>query len=83
MLISVGAVLEARDRVSATFRTYSDSRLSRQQLSRFERRGATALQRNRRAVERQAKDVRDSVESRANDVQSRANGVVERVLSLS
>jgi hypothetical protein len=83
MLISVGAVLEARDRVSATFRTYSDSRLSRQQLNRFERRGATALQRNRRAVERQAKDVRDSVESRANDVQSRANGVVERVLSLS
>ena len=63
MLISVGAALEARDRVTATFRTYSDSRLSREQLNRFERRGATALQGNRRAVERQAKEVRDSVES--------------------
>jgi hypothetical protein len=83
MLISIGAALEARDRVTATFRTYRDGRLSRQQLNRIERRGATALRRNRRAVERQAKDVRESVESRANDVHSRANGAVERVLSLS
>jgi hypothetical protein len=83
MLIPVGAALEARDRLTATVRTYTDSRLTRQQLNRFERRGATALRRNRRAVERQAKDVRDSVESRANDVQSSANDVVERVLSLA
>ena len=83
ILIPVGAALEARDRVAATIRTYSDSRLARQQLNRFERRGATVLRRKRRAVERQAKDVRDSVESRANGVQSRANDVVEHVLSLS
>lgn len=83
ILIPVGAALEARDRVAATVRTYSDSRLARQQLNRFERRGATALRRNRRAVERQAKDVRDSVGSRANGFQSRANEVVEHVLSLS
>jgi uncharacterized protein YfcZ (UPF0381/DUF406 family) len=83
ILIPVGAVLEARDRVAETIRTYSDSRLAGQQLNRFERRGATALRRNRRAVERQAEDVRDSVESRANGVQSRANDLVERVLSLS
>jgi hypothetical protein len=83
ILIPVGATLEARDRVAATIRTYSDSRLARQQLNRFERRGATVLRRKRRAVERQAKDVRDSVESRATGVQSRANDVVEHVLSLS
>jgi hypothetical protein len=83
VLIPVGATLEARDRVAATIRTYSDSRLARQQLNRFERRGATVLRRKRRAIDRQAKDVRDSVEGRANGVQSRANDVVERVLSLS
>lgn len=83
ILVPVGAALEARDRIAATVRTYSDSRLTRQQLNRFERRGATALGRKRRAVERQAKDVRESVESRANGVQSRANDVVEHVLSVS
>jgi hypothetical protein len=81
--IPVGAALEARDRVNATVRTYSDSRLTRQQLNRFERRGATALRRNRRAVGRQAKNVRDNVETRATEVQSSANGVVDRVLSLA
>ena len=83
VLIPVGAVLEARDRVAAIIRTYSDSRLARQQLNRFERRGATVLRRKRWAVERQAEDVRGSVESRANGVQSRANDLVERVLSIS
>jgi len=83
ILIPVGAALEARDRIAATIRTYSDSRLARQQLNRFERRGATVLQRKRRAVERQAEDVRDSVGSRANSVQSRTNDLVERVLSIS
>jgi uncharacterized membrane protein len=65
-----GAALEARDRVTATVRTYSDSQLTRQH--RFERRGVTALRRNRRAVERQARDVRHSVESGANEMQSSA-----------
>jgi len=83
VLIPVGAALEARDRVNATVRTYSDRRHTRQQLNRFERRGATALRRNRRALERQAKDVRDSVEGRANDVQSSATDAVERVFSLA
>jgi hypothetical protein len=78
-----GAALEARDRVTATVRTYSDSQLTRQQLNRFERRGVTALRRNRRAVERQARDVRHSVESRANEMQSSANDIVERVLNLA
>ncbi len=48
VLIPVGAALEARDRVTDTVRTYSDTRLTRQELNRFERRGAEALGRTRR-----------------------------------
>jgi len=83
ILIPLGAALEARDGITETVRTYSDRELTRQELSRYERRGATALRRNRRAVRRQANEVRDSVDRRANDVQSRANGLVERVRSLA
>jgi hypothetical protein len=57
VLIPVGAALEARDRVTDTVRTYSDTRLTRQELNRFERRGAKALGRTRRTVERQAEHV--------------------------
>ena len=52
VLIPVGAALEASDRVANTVRTYSDSRLARQQLKRFERRGAKALGRTRRKLDR-------------------------------
>ena len=83
VLIPVGAALEARDRIAAIVRTYGDRELARKRLNRFERRGATALRRNRRAVERHAKDARNGVETRANGVQSRANGVVERIRSLA
>ena len=54
VLIPVGAALEAGDRVANTVRTYSDTRLARQELNRFERRGAKALGRTRRTAERQA-----------------------------
>ena len=54
VLIPVGAALEARDRVTDTVRTYSNTRLTRQELNRFERRGAKALGRTRRTSERQA-----------------------------
>ena len=47
VLIPVGAALEARDRVTNTVRTYSDARLTRRELNRFERRGADALGRTR------------------------------------
>jgi hypothetical protein len=83
ILIPVGAALEARDRVAATLRTYSDGRMARHQINRFERRGAAVLRRKRRAIGRRANDVRGSAESRANGVRSRANDVVERVLNLS
>ena len=83
VLIPVGAALEARDRIAAIVRTYGDRELARKRLNRFERRGATALRRNRRAVERHAKDARNGVETRANGVQARANDVVERIRSLA
>jgi hypothetical protein len=82
-LIPVGAALEARDRIAALLRSYSDRAALRSRLNRFERRGATALRRNRRAVERQARDVRNGVEDRANGFQARASDVVDRVRSLA
>ena len=54
VLIPVGAALEARDRVTNTVRTYSDTRLTRKEFNRFEQRGAKALGRSRRTVERRA-----------------------------
>jgi len=82
-LIPVGAALEARDRIAELLRMYGDRARLRTRLNRFERRGATALRRNRRAVERQAKEVRSGVEDRANGFQSRASDVVDRVRSLA
>ena len=54
VLIPVGAALEARDRMTGAVRTYSDTRLTRQELNRFERRGAKALGRTRHTSERRA-----------------------------
>jgi hypothetical protein len=78
VLIPVGVALEARDRVTDTVRTYSNTRLTRQELNRFERRGAKALGRTRRTVERQAKHAKGSLEGSANDVQSSARDIVDR-----
>jgi hypothetical protein len=83
VLIPVGAALEARDRIVEIARTYGDRELARKRFNRFERRGASALKRNRRVVEQRAKEARNGVETRANGVQSRANEVVERVRSLA
>jgi hypothetical protein len=83
VLIPVGAALEARDRIAALLRTYGDRTALRSRLKRFERRGANALRRNRRAVERQAREVRNGVEHRANGFQSQASQVVDRVRSLA
>ncbi len=82
VLIPVGAALEARDRVTDTVRTYSNTQLTRRELNRFERRGAKALGRTRRTVERQTKHVQGSVEGLANDVQSSARETAGRVLSV-
>ena len=54
VLIPVGAALEARDRMTGAVRTYSDTRLTRQELTRFEQRGAKALGRTRHTAQRQA-----------------------------
>ena len=58
VFIPVGVALEARDRVVNTIRTYTRGRSARRELNRFERRGASALRRNRRALERQLNDIR-------------------------
>jgi hypothetical protein len=83
VLIPIGLALDTRDQVAALLRTYGDRDVLRDRLNRFERRGATALRRNRRAVERQARDVRNGAEDRANGFQSRASEVVDRVRSLA
>lgn len=50
--VQVGALLEARDAVTGTVRTYSDRRRLRTRLRRFERRGETALRRTGREARR-------------------------------
>jgi len=52
-LIPIGAALEARDQIVDTAKTYTNRNKAQRKLNKFERRGATALRRNRRAVERQ------------------------------
>jgi hypothetical protein len=61
VLIPIGAALEARDRIVDTARTYTNRNKTQRQLNKFERRGATALRRNRRAVERQVSNGFSSV----------------------
>ena len=79
VLIPIGAALEARDRVRETTRVWTKRSSARQRLNRFERRGATALRRNRRDVERQVKAARRSVQNGASEVQASAEDLAERV----
>jgi hypothetical protein len=79
VLIPVGAALELRDAVVDAARTYTDRRRAKRRFDRFERRGETALRRNRRNLERQAKVARRDVEARTNGLRSDAEQVVERV----
>ncbi len=81
-LIPIGAFLEARDRVISTARTYTSPSAARRELNRFERRGATALRRNRRSVQRRANGVRRDIEHSANGLQSGTEDVLERIRSL-
>jgi hypothetical protein len=74
LLIPIGAALEARDRIVETARTYTNPDRAQRQLNRFERRGATALRRNRRALERQV---------RANGFSVNPGEVVDRVRSIA
>jgi hypothetical protein len=79
-LIPIGAALEAGDRVRESVRVWTKRSTARQRLNRFERRGATALRRNRRDIERQAKAARRSVENGASEVHASAEDLAERVL---
>lgn len=75
VLIPVGATLAARDAIADAVTTRSRFR---RQLARFERRGATALRRNRRDVQRAVRSVRRDAERQADHlvgrVQQRFNG---------
>jgi hypothetical protein len=81
-LIPVGVALEARDSVIDAARTYSDPRRAKRRLDRFERRGATALRRNRRTLEHKARVTRHDMAQRTNGLRSDAESVVEEIRSL-
>jgi len=50
LYVPIGAILEARDGLANTVRTYGDSRRVQREFDRFERRGESALRRNRRGA---------------------------------
>jgi hypothetical protein len=82
LYVPVGVILEARDGIAQTARTYTDPRRAQRQFDRFERRGKRALQRNRRVVEQRVTKGQRKVEHRVEDVQTGAEDLVERVRSL-
>jgi hypothetical protein len=55
MLTAVGAIAAAGDAVKRNAQTYTDPVRLTQQLNRFERRGARALDRGRRQVRRRTR----------------------------
>jgi hypothetical protein len=76
LLIPVGATLAARDAITDAVSTRS--RL-RRQLSRFERRGATAMRRSRGGVERRARRTRRDAGRGLGQLRSDAERLVDRV----
>jgi hypothetical protein len=81
-LIPVGAALEARDVVIDAARTYSNPRRAKRQLDRFERRGATALRRNRRTLQHKAQVARRDIAHRSDGLRADTENLVEEVRSI-
>jgi len=81
-LIPVGAVLEARDVMIDTVRTYSDPRRAKRRLDRFERRGATAMRRNRRTLQHKARVAGRDVAQRSDGLRANTETLVEEVRSI-
>jgi hypothetical protein len=81
-LIPVGVALEAGDAVINAARTYSNPRRAKRRLDRFERRGATALRRDRRTLEHTARVARRDTAQRTNGLRSDAQSLVEEVRSI-
>jgi hypothetical protein len=81
-LIPVGAALETRDAVIGTARIYSDPRRAKRRLDRLERRGATALRRDRRTLEHKARVTRRDMARRTDGVRSDAENVIGEVRSI-
>lgn len=80
LLIPVGATLAARDAIADAVTTRSRFR---RQLSRFERRGATAVRRGRGRIERRARATRRDTRRGVGQLQSDVAGLVDRVQRLS
>lgn len=80
LLIPVGATLAARDAIADAVTTRSRFR---RQLSRFERRGATAVWRGRGRIERRARATRRDTRRGVGQLQSDVAGLVDRVQRLS
>ena len=80
LLIPVGATLAAGDAIADAVTTRSRFR---RQLSRFERRGATAVRRGRGRIERRARATRRDTRRGVGQLQSDVAGLVDRVQRLS
>jgi len=80
LLIPVGATLAARDAIVDAVTTRSRFR---RQLSRFERRGATAMRRGRGRIERRARATRRDTRRSVGALQSDVERLVDRVQRLS
>jgi hypothetical protein len=94
VLIPVGAALIARERVVAgvsdTVSTYSSTTKTRQQLRRFERRGATARKRLEREVrkarvrvERELRQRRRAIGSTVSDIEKRRDSITKNSSDLA
>ena len=79
LLIEVGAVLEARDAVTGTVRTFSNRRKVSTRLRKWERRGEAALRRSRRRVQRDVSHARRDLDRQASELRAEAGSVVTRL----
>jgi hypothetical protein len=79
LLIEVGAVLDARDAVTGTVRTFSDRRRMTTCLRKWERRGEAAVRRSRRRVQREVSHARRDFDRQASELRADAGSVVTRL----
>jgi hypothetical protein len=75
LLIQVGAAAELRDRITETAQTYTNLNLVTRELNRFERRGATVLNRSQRAARRRRRDLEHEVRGVKREVSRQAKRV--------
>lgn len=79
LLIQVGATATLGDSVRRTARTLTSVDLVSREFDRFERRGARALSRRRRAIKRDARRAGRAVERQWGELKSDAEGAAKQV----